>query len=157
MNTKIVSLMISEYLVKEIGLFSSLSKSSTHKWPCTESLSFPSGTSQSVAPHYGRKCTRQEPKAVKWPVRHTKSWLPSQGRRLLTLSDNSCTRCMDTGRILWWLELQNDLYNANLILTKHPGMSEFLIRKLCYWDDRQKHRQTNTNACTCEIWSQTDF
>ncbi|XP_012981814.1 regulator of G-protein signaling 7-binding protein isoform X3 [Mesocricetus auratus] len=57
-----------------------LSKSSTHKWPCTESWSFLLGMSRSVAPHYGQKCTRQEPKAVKWPVRHTKSWLPSQGK-----------------------------------------------------------------------------
>nr|XP_011770335.1 regulator of G-protein signaling 7-binding protein isoform X1 [Macaca nemestrina] len=59
-----------------------LSKSSTHKWPCTESWSFLLGMSPSAAPHSGRKCTRQEPKAVKWPVRHTKNWLPSQGRRL---------------------------------------------------------------------------
>lgn len=150
--------MVSECLVKEIGLFSSLSKSSTHKWPCTESWSFLSGTSQSVAPHYGRKCTRQEPKAVKWPVRHTKSWLPSQGRRLLTLSDNWCTRCMDTlaGFCGAW-NLRTISTKQIWFLTNHPGMSEFLIRKLCYWDDRQKDGQTNTNACTCEIWSWTDF
>ncbi|XP_055277974.1 regulator of G-protein signaling 7-binding protein isoform X3 [Moschus berezovskii] len=60
----------------------SLCKSSTRKWPCTENWSFPLGTSRSAAPLSGRKCTRQEPKAVKWPARHTKNLLPSRGRSL---------------------------------------------------------------------------
>lgn len=77
-------------ILKETCFFSSWSKSSTHKWPCTESWSFLLGTSLSAAPHSGQKCTRQEPKAVKWPVRHTKNLLPSQGRSLLALFEYIC-------------------------------------------------------------------
>lgn len=88
--------------LKEIRFFSSLSRSSTRKWPCTENWSFLLGTSRSAAPHSGRKCTRQEPKAVKWPVRHTKNLLPSQGRRLLALFGNLYTGCMNADRYLWW-------------------------------------------------------
>lgn len=65
-----------------------LSKSSTRKWPCTESWSFLLGTSQSAAPLCERKCTRQGPKAVKWPDRRTKSWLPSQARKMVDPSRN---------------------------------------------------------------------
>lgn len=88
--------------VKEIRFFSSSSRSSTRKWPCTENWSFLLGMSRSAAPHSGRKCTRQEPKAVKWPVRHTKNLLPSQGRRLLALFGHLYTGCMYADSYLWW-------------------------------------------------------
>lgn len=87
--------------LKETSFFSSLSKSSTRKWPCSESWSFLLGTSRSAAPHSGRKCTRQEPEAVKWPVRLTKNLQPSQGRRLLALGGYSHGMCA-YWQIFWW-------------------------------------------------------
>lgn len=105
--------------LKETHFFSSLSKSSTRKWPCTESWSFLLGTSRSAAPHSGRKCTRQEPKAVKWPVRRTKNLLPSQGRRLLALFGNSYGGCMPIDIFTVARDSRDELCKLG-VLANHP-------------------------------------